>query len=143
MNLRMPTVCAALGLSQLEQLPKMIQSRREMAQFYGSHLSDLEEVKPLIYPNSNQSVYCTYNLLFKDTETRDNSVGFLKEKGIPTRLAYSPTHLYSFYVEKYGHSRGDLPITEDISKRGLTIPLHLGLRKKDLEKIVSLVKESL
>jgi len=141
MNLRMPTVCAALGLSQLEKLPQMIQSRREMAEFYDSHLSGLTEVKPLTYPDSNQSVYCTYNVLFKDAETRDNSASFLKEKGIPTRSAYSPTHLYSFYIEKYGHSKGDLSVTEDISKRGLTIPLHLGLRKKDLEYIAQTLKE--
>ena len=47
-----------------------------------------------------------------------------------------PVHLQKGY-KKYGYSRGDFKITEDISNRILSLPMHPYLNKEDQNQIIS------
>ena len=134
--MRIPTALAALGISQFNKLDFVIDKSRSIPKFYDKEVSKLDNIKLIRYNPNNQSVYCTYNILFKNEEMRNLCQEFLKSKGIPSRVSYPPVHLYSFYRENYGSREGDLPITEAISKRILSIPLHLNLSIDKQEYII-------
>ncbi len=140
-NMRIPTSLAALGISQFNKLDFMIDMRRRMAKNYDEKFSDLDFVKPMRYNGNNKSVYCTYNLLFENEKIRNLCKEFLKYKGIPTRISYPPVHLYSFYRKNYGSREGDLPVTEYISKKILSIPFHLNLGENEQKYIGEIIKQ--
>jgi len=141
LNLRMSSMVAALGLSQFKKLDFIINSRRKIAQFYDKNFKDIEGLGLPVERRGHYCVYQLYNLVFKDEKTRNKFKEYMTANGIGNRITYSPVHLYSFFKKTYYCKDGDLPITEDISKRILTIPLYPGLSQEDLDYIVSKTKE--
>lgn len=139
-NFRMSSMTAALGVSQAEKLDFIINRRREMAAHLNDALADIESLSRPVFPPERNSVYQLYNLRVNDTETRDGFRAHLDERGIPTRVTYDPVHLTKYYREEWGYGTGDLPVTEDVSRKILTLPFHLNLSEDDLEKIATSVR---
>ena len=140
-NFRMSSMTAALGLSQFKKLDMLISRRREMASYLNERLKTIDEIKLPIPQEGHYHVYQLYNLQLKDKETRDGLMKYLEGKEIPTRITYKPMHLYTYYRDEYGWNEGDLPVTERIWKRILTLPFHPDLERDDLDFIVEMVKE--
>ena len=141
LNLRMPTMIAALGISILRKLDFIINSRRKIAQFYDKNFKHIEGLGLPVEKEGHYCVYQIYNLVFEDENTRNNFKEHMTANGIGNRVTYFPVHLYSFFKRAYNCKEGNLPVTEDISKRILTIPLYPGLSQEDLDYIVSKTKE--
>ena len=112
-----------------------------MVDFYNGALKNIKDLRLPGPLNEHESVFLYYNIIFKDEETRNRFIEHIKINGIPSRVTYNPVHLFTFYKEKYNCKEGDLPVTEDISKRILTIPLHLGLNRENLNYIAEKIKE--
>ena len=141
LNFRIPTLNAALGISQISKIHFLIESRREIARYYNNQLRGIPD---LIIPEQKEGEYCVYllyNLILKDEKIRSQFLEHLKNHKIPYRVTYNPVHLFSYYRKQYGTKEGDLPITEDIARRIITIPLHLGLTKKQQEYIATTIKQ--
>ncbi|MCE7746343.1 MAG: hypothetical protein GPJ52_14530, partial [Candidatus Heimdallarchaeota archaeon] len=67
----------------------------------------------------------------------------LEKKGIMTKIYFNPIHLKDFYRKTFSYKDGDLPITEDLSKRVLTLPMYTDLTTKDMDYMIESVKEVL
>ena len=140
LNFRMPTMTAALGISQFEKLDWIISKRRQMADYLNEKLKTIAELQLPVFPQGRLSVYQMYNLRFSNVKVQRELKKFLEEREIPTRITYEPLHLTPYYGKKWGYQTGDLPITEDVSKRILTLPFHLGLEIEDLDYMVDQIK---
>jgi len=141
LNLRMPTICAAIGVAQVEKLDAIVETRRQMASELSDQLGDLDSISLPSFPPERKSVYQLFNLLVEDEATRNELAAFLDELGIPSRVTYDPVHLTTYYRSQWGWSAGDLPVTERISGRILTLPFHLDLSERNLERISNAVCE--
>jgi putative ABC transport system ATP-binding protein len=78
-----------------------------------------------------------------DTKTGDEIMNLLKDlnkKGIGAKVYFYPVHLASFYRKKYGHKKGFLKETENISDNVLTLPLYPGLTKKEMDFMAEEIK---
>lgn len=139
-NFRMPTMNAALGVTQARKLDFIIERRREMASVLNDRLAGLDGVERPIFPPERRSVYQLYNLRLSEPDLRDELADHLDDRGIPTRVTYPPVHLEQYYREEWGWKRGDLPVTEELSGRVLTLPFHLDLSEADLEYIAHSVR---
>ena len=139
-NFRMSSMTAALGLSQVDKLDFIISRRREMASYLNRNLSSIKEISLPIPPKNHYCVFQLYNILVKNKKAQNALKKFLEEKGIPTRITYNPVHLTPYYRDEWGWKEGDLPVTEAISERVLTLPFHLDLDKADLDYIIKQVK---
>ena len=65
----------------------------------------------------------------------------LKENNIPSAIYYSiPLHLQKVF-EHLGFRQGDLPISENISSKILSLPMHPYLEAADIEKICRVINE--
>ena len=53
-----------------------------------------------------------------------------------------PVHLQPYY-KKEGVMKGSLSVTEDVSKRIVTLPMYPGLSNEELEYIVRSVEEAI
>ena len=139
-NYRMPTMCAALGISQLKKIDKIIELRRKVGKYYDENLKGTSEVQIIPELSGNRTVYQLYSLLLKNPDNRNDLQNYLVEKGIYTKIYFYPIHLKSFYREKFGYKRGLLPITEEIADKILTIPISLRFTPEDQDYIINHIK---
>jgi len=139
-NFRMSTMTATLGISQFEKLDWMISKRRQLAVYLNEKLKTIPGLQLPSFPKERLSVYQMYNLRFNDENVQKELKKFLEDKGIPTRITYEPLHLTPYYTGKWGTKVGDLPVTEDVSKKILTLPFHLGLETEDLDYMIEQIK---
>ena len=72
---------------------------------------------------------------------RDELMKRLKGGGIQTSIHYPPVHLFSLYRKRFGYKAGMLPMTEAMSQRVITLPLHPRMDAIDVRRITQKVKE--
>jgi len=140
-NWRIPTMSAALGLSQLSKLPKIIKMRQDNAQYLSSRLSKHKEIETPSPKSGSSHIYQMYTIKLKNKTIRDNLQVFLTSRGIFSKIYFSPIHLTKFYKEKFGTKIGMLPVTESISEQILTLPMFPNMTNDEKNLIVDTIDE--
>lgn len=140
-NYRIPTMCAALGISQLEKIEKIIELRRKVGKYYDEHLKKIPEIQILPEIEGNNDVYQLYTMKLKNPAKRDALQDFLAENKIYTKIYFTPIHLKTFYKKYYGYSEGSLPRTEAISKKLLSLPFSLHFSNEDQNNIINKIRD--
>ena len=134
---RLDTIQAAVLLAKLPFLKEEIKNRQNIAKYYTNSLKDIL-VTPTVKPNRT-SVWAQYTIKSND---RNSLLMNLKEKNIPTAIFYPvPLHMQKCF--KYlRYKEGDFPISEEISKMVLSLPMNPFLTNKEVDYIVSVIKEN-
>ena len=79
----------------------------------------------------------------KNEKERKKIQTFLKDNGVPTAIYY-PTPLHQQTAYKYLEQSGrNLKISEEVSKRIFSLPMHPYLDEKSIIKITNLIKKVL
>lgn len=139
-NFRMPTMNAALGLSQLEHFEQTMTLRKESGELLSAGLQQINGIKvPAPYHHSDH-FYQMYTVTLENKKIRDQLQKHLQEKGIMCKVYYEPVHLKSLYRKKYGYHEGHLPQTESISARILTLPMYPGMSTEEINQIIEAVR---
>ena len=133
-NFRMPTMVAALGLSQIKKIDKVIKMRRDKAEYMTEKLSKIKEITLPISPSDYFHVYQMYAIRINEN-LRNDLMKYLSDKGIMTKVYFPPIHLTHFYRTKFGYNGGELPITEEVSNRVLSLPMYPTLTEKGIDYI--------
>jgi len=140
-NWRMSSITAALGISQLNKLDKLVKMRQDNANFLSKQLSKHEEITLPIPPPGYEHIYQMYTIRLEDKKIRDNLREHLVKKRIFSKVYFDPIHLTTFYKEKFGTKQGMLPITEKVSQQILTLPLYPNMTKEEKEYLVETTSE--
>lgn len=140
-NYRIPTICGALGLSQLEKIDKIIELRRKVGKYYDNHLKKIPQIQIIPEIEESRNVYQLYSVLLENPENRNELQAYLLEKGIYTKVYFFPIHLKSFYREKFGYKKGDFPITEKLSDKIVTLPFSLKFKESDQNYIIKSIRD--
>ncbi len=134
-NFRMSNITAALGISQIKKIDKIIKMRREKAEHMTKKLSGIKGVIPPEPPRSYSHVYQMYTVRVKgEKEDRDGLMKYLNKKGVMTKIYFDPVHLTHFYRKRLGY-KCKLPVTEEISEQVLTLPMYPTLTKNQINYI--------
>jgi perosamine synthetase len=135
-NFRMTDVHAAIGLAQLPKLEKFNEARIANARFFNEHLVGV--TTPAV-PGGYRHVFHQYTIRVTGGR-RDAVLEGLGEKGIGAGVYYPvPVHQQRVYVEQ-GY-QGTFPETERATAEVLSLPVHPGLSRSNLETIVAAVNE--
>jgi perosamine synthetase len=130
-NWRMSSITAALGITQLQKLNKIIKMRKDNAHYISSRLSKHRDYLKIPFESDNyDNIYQMYTVMLNDEKSRDNLQKFLKEKKIFSKVYFSPIHLTDYYQAKFGKNNPDLPVTENISKKILTLPIYPNMNEE-------------
>ena len=140
-NWRMSTLTAALGISQLNKLDKMIKMRQENAKYISSRLSKFSQIIVPTPPSGYEHIYQLYTIRMLDSRTRNELHAHLTKKKIFSKIYFNPIHLTQFYKEKFSIDSNVLPITERISQQVLTIPLYPNMTLEEKEYLVDSISE--
>jgi len=65
----------------------------------------------------------------------------MKSQKIQTSIHYPPIHLFSAYREMNGPQTAQLPVTEDVAARLVTLPLYPTMTDEDVFEVVSCASE--
>ena len=126
-NYYMNEFSAAIGLVQLKKLHKMNQRRKKIAERYFKEIQ-IEEKMPF---NRN----CSYHLYWIQISKRDYFMKKMKDNGIETGIHYQPIHKMKFYNGK------KLSVTEDVSKKIVSVPMHANLSDSEITKVIRYVNK--
>lgn len=128
-------VAAAIGLAQLSKLERTNARRRQIVQCYNEAFAELDWLeRPVERPYVKSALH---NYVIKVSD-RDRLMAYLKERGISTGMHYIPNHLYDMY-EPY---RTELPVTEEVWKRLVTLPLFPNMTNEQVDYVVSSLRAS-
>ena len=132
-NLRSTDLQAFIGLGQIDKLDKICKKRNENFKIYNELLSDF---LPYIKDNGFISNFA-YPVITKD---RDKIIKKLQDANIEVRpMICGSMGTQPFYVKRYG--RKELPNVSMVDKYGFYIPNHPELTRKQINKIVNIIKE--
>jgi len=142
-NYRITDLQCALGLSQLKKLKKIINFRRKLANTYDSYFRNFKNLKPLqrhFRKISSNHLYII-KINFKNLKMQKNQImKKLQSYGISTQVHYIPIPLHPYYKNK-GYKVKNIPNSINYYNDGLSIPIHLNLKKKDIFKIIKILKK--
>lgn len=122
-NYRMADICAALGVGQLNKIDHLIKRRRRLAKRYTDAFCKVEGVKPFTGHSKGDHVYQLYTIILEEKIDRSRVIKYLDEDNISTKVYFEPAHLSEFY-RNIGHKPGELPVTENIASRVLSLPIY-------------------
>lgn len=128
-NYRMPSLNAALGCAQLEQLPAFVDAKRQLAERYRRAFADVDGVEFFVEPQFARSNYWLNAILVRpkyaqDYTARDAILARLNDAGIMARPAWTLLNRLQMYE---ACPRMDLPVAEEIERRLINIPSGAGL----------------
>ena len=122
-NSRLDAIQAAVLNIKLKRLDTYNEARQKAAAFYDQQFKGVAGITTPKVANYSTHVYHQYTLLLE--KGRDEVHQALKEKGIPTGIYYPvPLHLQIAYRQQGRYKEGDFPVTESLSKKVLSLPIH-------------------
>lgn len=134
-NYRMTDFQAALGLTQLAKLERIIGGRRAAAARYDRLLAGSPVRAPLAH-DGNEVVFQSYVTLLPGGVDRGRLMGRLRDEGIETQIGTYHMPMTTWFRERYGYRPGDFPTTDDVAARALTLPLHPAIAPDDQALVV-------
>ena len=130
-NYKMTDFQAALGLSQLKQLPRFLDRRHAIASWYQERLQDLQLQLPLALPD-RMPVY--YRYVVKGPLPADTYLAKLQALGVEARRpVFQPLHRY-MGLEGF-------PGAEEAWNKAISLPLYPSLSDGEIERILDAAQE--
>ncbi len=143
-NYRLTEFQAALGLTQLAKLDRIIAARRERADRYDQLLAGSAVQPPAVAPGA-VPVYQSYVVLLPPAAAagRGDLIGRLRREGIETTIGTWHMPMTTYFRARYGYRPGDFPVTDDVFARSLTLPLHETLTAEEQAQVVGRLHDAL
>ncbi len=133
-NSRLDTLQAAILRIKLKHLDEYHAARQKAAAYYDQALSVLEEIQTPVRSPFSSHIFHQYTIKLAP-EKRDKLKQYLNEKRIPSMVYYPvPLHLQRAYKD-LGYQEGDLPVSEQLSGKVLSLPMHTELAEEQLAYI--------
>ncbi len=138
MNSRLDSLQAAILDVKLRHLDEYVAARQIAADYYDHHLKGVGD---LLLPERRPWSTHSFHQYTLRTSRRDDLQAFLKERDVPAMVYYpKPLHLHEAY-RLLGYGPGDFPVSENLAKTVLSLPMHTELDEEQLEYIVNQIKE--
>jgi dTDP-4-amino-4,6-dideoxygalactose transaminase len=136
-NYRMEAIQGAVLGVKLKHLDAWTDARRKLAEVYRQALSD-SRIRLLAEPADCKSVYHIFPLFSRE---RDELREHLHANGISTGVHYPiPVHLQRGF-SNLGFGEGDLPLTEQVCREVLSLPMYAELEHAAASKIAESVRQ--
>lgn len=136
---RMTDIQAALGRSQMRALPQFLSRRREVAAWYGELLAGSPYGLPWQDPAAASSWHL-FILQCADAEARKRIFAAMRKGGVGVNVHYIPVYRQPYY-RKLGFPAGYCPKAEAYYARALSVPVHPGLERNDVESLARMLRE--
>jgi dTDP-4-amino-4,6-dideoxygalactose transaminase len=139
-NYRMDEIRAGLGLVQLKKLHTNNKKRSLLWILYREKLEGIEEIRVPFAKMRGVSSCHIFPVLLADQVDRKDFMDYLRAHGIQTSIHYPPVHLFSYY-RNLKTSHAVVPLTEDVGRWEVTLPLFPTMEEGQVEYVVESIKD--
>lgn len=126
---------AAIGLAQMKKVDGFIRRRREICSLYDEELDGTRGIE-LMSGGYEKITPFMYVIRIKD-DKRNALKDFLMEHDIESGISYIPCHTFSLFAQE----GIELPVTDQIYKEILCLPIHPELKDKEVKEVSDRIKE--
>ena len=136
-NMRMEGFQGAVLNVKLKYLDKWNERRREIARRYLSEINN-PKIKFQKVVEGGKGVYHLFVIKVKD---REKFVNHLEKFGVGYSFHYpKPVHLQKAY-EFLNYKEGSLPITEELSRTTISIPLFPEMTEEEIDYVIKVIND--
>jgi perosamine synthetase len=133
----MNDINASIAFVQLTKLDKMNERRKQIANAYFDGLQCLVAKGHLQLPLGDDAEYgSSWHIFHIKCDRRDELSEFMRKNGINSGVHYCPIHLYEYY----NGSKRNLPVSEKVFDRILSLPMYPDLTDDDVMRVVSIIR---
>ena len=141
MNGRLDTLQAAVLLCKLPLMDDEMAARTRVAGWYAERLAGRVQL-PAELPGA-ASAHGYYAIVLPDAAARPAVQAACQARGVPTAIYYPlPLHHQPAYRASHGDA-APLPVSEDVSTRILSLPIHAYLEEAQAERVCAAVLSAL
>lgn len=135
-NSRLDEMQAAILSAQIPFVLEWNDRRREIAKRYTDGLKDV-----VVTPAENKDSTHVYHLYVIQSPDRDDLQAYLLDRGIQCLIHYPiPAHTQKAY-SYLGYKPGDLPVTERLAKRILSLPMFPELTDEQIDQVIKSIRD--
>ncbi len=132
-NSRLDELQAALLMVQMTRIEEWTEERRGLAFRYNALLSPYVRV-----PDEGPDEYHVYQTYVVVAERREELLQFLRQNGVEALVHYpTPIHMQPA-AKNLGYAADDFPVTMNLSKKILSLPLYPGLTHGQQDRVAEL-----
>jgi len=139
-NSRLDSIQAAVLRIKLPELDAYIDARRKVADHYDNFFAQFPQIKTPVRGKESKHVFHQYTMTL-DGIDRDELNAFLATKDVPSMIYYPvPAHKQKMF-SAFGSENTVLPITDWLTERVISLPIHTEMEQDQLDHICAAVKE--
>ena len=139
-NARLDELSSAIGLAQLARLAPMLVERKMLVHGYYERLEGLRAASKLSWqqlPDGAVHANQSFSVLLAGRSNRDEVIRTLQSKGIGCGVA-----TYSFAEIGIHEGAGEAPNAAVLHKQALSLPLYIGMRSAELDRVCDALAEA-
>jgi len=137
-NYKMSDVTAAIGVAQLRKLDNIIERKRELARYWDEILQEINFIESPYVSDDVKHIYQSYVVLVDKRINRNNMIETLLKNGVQTQIGTYASHVQPVY-----NSNDRCPISFDIFKRSLALPVYYQMKEEDIDAVVQSFKKAM
>lgn len=138
----MTDIMAAIGLTQLDRYPQMLQKRKELCRIYDELLADGKFIKPVFKTADFESSRHLYQLRIDgfSPSKRNFLIEKAAENGVATNVHYKPLPMMTAY-KSLGFDIADYPNAYKQFENEITLPLNTKMSEDDARYAAETIAE--
>ncbi len=137
-NSRLDSIQAAVLRIKLRKLDEYNSKRNAVADYYDNFFSKYEGIKTPVRGKNSNHVFHQYTLTLEGID-RDALNAYLAEKDVPSMIYYPvPAHKQKMF-SAFNSETTNLPITDWLTERVISLPIHTEMETEQLETICNAV----
>ncbi len=146
-NARLDEIHAAILRVKLKYVDSWNGRRMEIARRYGELFESFDLAEFLEYPQPVEGfrghVFHQFVVKFKKKDHRERVIDAFKKREIGFAVYYpKPLHLQKVFSD-LGYSEGDFPVSEELSRTTLALPMFPEMREDEIEEVAVVMKNAL
>jgi dTDP-4-amino-4,6-dideoxygalactose transaminase len=142
LNSKMSELHAIVGLHNVRRVPQLMQTRGQLADRYATAVAMRTPFRPFGRPIGIEHTFKDFSILLPPElkARRAELIQFLSDRGVETRAYFSPPVHEQRFFQRYADRR--LPLTEDLSRRVLTLPFYTSMPDDEMDYVVDVLEEA-
>jgi perosamine synthetase len=143
-NYRLDEMSCALGIVQMQRIQEILAKRKKVAELYNEKLKNIKELQIPYIEKGSKASWFVYVVRLSEKlrgKKRDSIIQEMGKRGIQCSNYFQSIHLQPFYKNNFGYQEGNYPVSENISKRTLSLPFFNDLKEQEINFVVKNLNE--
>lgn len=138
-NYRITDIQCALGISQMDKLPRFLARRKEIAAGYNAAFAENPNIQIPFQKEGCENAWHLYVLCIKNGRRRE-VFEQMRAAGIGVNVHYIPVYKHPYY-QRNGYDRVCCPVAEQYYNECISIPMYPGLTQEEQQTVIERVAE--